>query len=194
MPETSTYRHRPRKADLKVLPPAPAPGRPATSRRRDETHAAYAKRTLRETGFRLGDEARAARPDVEKAGRAAAKALDAGDDLFGDAGNLVLVVIGGILGLIVLELIVSPRGASVFGDASSWLTGGLSRLVSPTDPIVGTGQSINTNAAALQALTATDNPVTNPNAYGPPLPARSAVLSPAVSAIAAHSLPTVKGG
>lgn len=92
-----------------------------------------AKEVLRRTGMRVRNDARASRSNVAQVGNAFEK-IGAGD-FTGTAGNVFVIVLGGILGLIMLDLLLSKRGSSIAAAGAKWAGGLLGRLVSPTDPL-----------------------------------------------------------
>jgi hypothetical protein len=109
------------------------------------------REVLKRTGFRLGDEARASKSDLSSIGDGLTK-LGAGD-FTSSGGNLILTVLGGLLGLIMLDLLLSPRGASVTSAAIRWTGGALNRVVSPVDPLTSPGAGTPLTVAAPATAT-----------------------------------------
>jgi hypothetical protein len=140
MPMTSTRSRTtsPTRARLRAVPP--------TTPSRNAPDKFDARTVLKRTGFRISDEARAARPDVKRA--ASALSGIGSTDVFGNIGGFALAIIGSILGLVLIDLLISPRGSTLTGDTVSWISSGIGRLISPTDPIVGGGQTATTASAA----------------------------------------------
>lgn len=108
---------------------------------------------LRRTGFRVRHETAAARDDAAGIGRALEK-IGAGD-FSGSAGNLLVIFLSGLLGLLLLDLLISQRGSTVTSKAVGWLTSALDRVVSPTDPLTSPGAGAPT-VSSPSAATAAD--------------------------------------
>lgn len=107
------------------------------------------REVLKRTGFRLGDEGKAAQDDLGAIGRGVSS-LGAGD--FGStAGGLALTVLAGLLGLILLDLLLSQRGASITSALIKWTGGALNRVVSPSDPLTSPGAGTPTVASPSSA-------------------------------------------
>jgi hypothetical protein len=96
------------------------------------------KDVLQRTGFRLADEGRAAHGDLKGIGDGLAR-IGAGD-FTSDAGGLIITVLGALFGLILLDLLLSPRGSTITSKVISWSGGVLQRVVSPVDPLTSPGQ------------------------------------------------------
>lgn len=98
-----------------------------------------ARRALRRAGLNLRDEAHhTAGIGSEGAGNAL-EAIGAGN--YGGIVNFGLLVLGGIFGLLLLNLLVGNRGSAIAGKSLQWTSGLLGRIVSPTDPLIGAGHS-----------------------------------------------------
>jgi hypothetical protein len=110
------------------------------------------REVLKRTGFRLGDEGKAAKDELSSLGRGVS-ALGAGD--FGStAGGLALTVLAGLLGLILLDLLISERGSSITSALIKWTGGALNRVVSPTDPLTSPGAGTAAPAPSGATVTA----------------------------------------
>lgn len=112
-----------------------------------------ARRALRRAGFGFADEARGMAADTAQLGRGLER-IGAGD-FTGSAGGLAVAIVGGILGLLLLDLLVSSRGASIAGAGLRWSGGALQRLVSPSDPLTRPGSSTTSTPSAPAPATAT---------------------------------------
>lgn len=129
---------------LRSVPdPKPAKAKPAFS----------ARRVLSRTGFRLRDEFT---PGLASIGK-----VVTGQTRTSGISTFALAVLGGLLSLVLLDLLVSNRGSSITSSALSWMSGALTRLTSPTDPLTAPGHT-SPLAAATQAQTTTQGVVTSP--------------------------------
>lgn len=126
------------------------PGRVAVARHAPATFEP--KEVLKRTGLRLGDEARATKGDLSSIGDGLTS-IGAGD-FTSSAGNLIVILLGGLLGLIMLDLLISPRGSTITSAALKWTGGAFSRVVSPTDPLTSQGAPTATAATSAPATTA----------------------------------------
>lgn len=124
-----------------------------------------AKEVLRRSGLRFKNEGRAAVQDASGIGDALAR-IGAGD-FTGQAGNVLLAVLGGLLGLIMLDLLIGPRGSTVLSKAAKWTGGAIGRLVDPVDPLTSpAGGSAAAPSSAPPAAKTPTPAATTPNNGG----------------------------
>ncbi len=99
-----------------------------------------ARQALRRAGIRAAgtadQRAARARTSASRATRAALPTFRSSDTGW---GGLIVYVFLSILGLALLENLLSGRGAAAASKALGFLAGGINRLVSPVDPIIGKG-------------------------------------------------------
>lgn len=130
-----------------ILPPEGGKAVPVAERRaRKAAETEWsARRALRASGMRAaerGDQA------ARQAPRAAQAVFGPTQQTAATGGSIALYLIASLVGLIVLYDVLSGRGPAGIAKAVSWVTGGITRLVSPNDPILAKGPAAGASSSS----------------------------------------------